>query len=61
MLNVLVMKSITFRAVKNSNGYVRSAFVGNANAKGQTSRGMGIAVGLLAVAVAIACLLILTK
>jgi hypothetical protein len=56
------MKSISFRAVKNSNGgYVRSTFVGKASERHAESRGVSIALGLFAVAVAAACFLLLTK
>lgn len=56
------MKSIAFRAIKNGgNGYVRSAFVGNAETGNQSSRGMGIALGLLAIAIAVTCLILLSK
>jgi hypothetical protein len=41
------MKSIAFRAVKNSNGYVRSSFVGNVGSKASNAWGMTIAAALL--------------
>jgi hypothetical protein len=42
------MKSIAFRAVKGSNGYVRSSFVGNAaGSKSSNAWGMVIAASLL--------------
>jgi hypothetical protein len=46
------MKSITFRATKGGNGYVRSAFVGNAGSKSSNAWGMVIAAGLLILAAA---------
>lgn len=60
MLPFRSMKSISFRAVKNSNGYVRSSFVGNSGRQPE-SRGVTIALGLFAVAVAVICFLMLTK
>ena len=41
------MKSIAFRAVKGSNGYVRSSFVGSAGSKSSNAWGMVIAASLL--------------
>ncbi len=38
------MKSISFRAVKNSNGYVRSAFVGNAETESKYSGVWGLVI-----------------
>jgi hypothetical protein len=57
------MKSIAFRAIKNSNGYVRSAFVGNASTESNSSSVWGLVItsGLLLLTVSVACFLFLTK
>jgi hypothetical protein len=57
------MKSIAFRAVKNSNGYVRSAFVGNAEAESKYSGVWGLVItsGLLLLTASAVCFLYLTK
>jgi hypothetical protein len=55
------MKSISFRAVKNSNGYVRSAFVGNAGSKSSNAWGMVIAAALLILTAAFVGFLFLNR
>ena len=57
------MKTIAFRAIKNSNGYVRSAFVGNAEAESKYSGiwGLIITSGLLLLTASAVCFLYLTK
>lgn len=55
------MKSIAFRAIKNSNGYVRSAFVGNAETESKSpgSRALAITGGLLLLTAILVCLFFL--
>jgi hypothetical protein len=57
------MKSIAFRAIKNSNGYVRSAFVGNAETDSKSSSVWGLVItsGLLLLTVSVVGFLYLTK
>jgi hypothetical protein len=57
------MKSIAFRAIKNSNGYVRSAIVGNAEAepKSPGKWALVIAGGIVLVCVLVVCFSFLTK
>jgi hypothetical protein len=56
------MKSVAFRAIKNSNGYVRSAFVGNAaESKFPGAWGMVIAVSLLLLTASVVGLFLLNK
>jgi hypothetical protein len=57
------MKSIAFRAIKNSNGYVRSAFVGNADADAKPPGVWGLVItsGLFLLTVSAVCFLYLTK
>jgi hypothetical protein len=57
------MKSIAFRAIKNSNGYVRSAFVGNAgtDSKSPGAWGFVVAVSLLLLTASVVGLLLLNK
>jgi hypothetical protein len=57
------MKSIAFRAIKNSNGYVRSAFVGNAETESKSPGAWGLVItgGLLLLTASAVCFLYLTK
>ncbi len=62
MLSLTTMKSISFRAVKNSNGYVRSALVGNAaGSKSSNAWGMTIAAALLILTAAFVGFLFLNR
>jgi hypothetical protein len=57
------MKSIAFRAIKNSNGYVRSSFVGNADTDSKPPGVWGLVItsGLLLLTASAVCFLYLTK
>ena len=57
------VKSIAFRAIKNSNGYVRSAFVGNAETESKTTNAWGIVIltGALLLTTSLVCFLLLNK
>ena len=57
------MKLIAFRAIKDSNGYVRSAFVGNAATESKSSSVWGLVItsGLLLLTVSAVAFLYLTK
>lgn len=56
------MKSIAFRADKNGNGYVRTAFVGNAQETGASGKMGLLIVGiLLTVTATFVCLMLVGK
>jgi hypothetical protein len=55
------MKSIAFRAVKDSNGYVRSTFVGNTGVKTHIAWEFVIVGGMLVLSAAIVWLFLFAK
>ena len=54
------MKSIAFQAVRDGNGYVRSAFMSEASAGKPTGRGLIVAGLLLTLTATFVCLMLLS-